>query len=673
MYTINIDNRPLYNPLNNDLALLSPELEEKASKAGMLRFTVPPTHAEYNNFVKLKTVCSVYRDGGAYPVWRGRTFYTKLNANGTLYVECEGLLAYLLDSNMRVYDYTGTLAGFVELILNTHNAQVSAAQQIRLGVVTVADDNDYIHRSSTQYISCWEAFENGLIKTHGGYVRLRYTAEGTVLDYLAGTENDLQTATQTIEYGENITDIMQEISAEETYSVCIPLGAKLAIETDTGEASEQRLTIESVNGGLDYIVNDEAFAEYGWICAPVDLTTWDDVTEASNLLRKARAFLNNTGVKLKDTISVTAIDLHNSDADIDGFRLLDRIRVQSTPHNISSIYIATERKTPLAEPTGAVLTLGGSTLTLTDAHKNEYQDAQNRIDNISGTIEADKAETNAAIGELAQTAIALESLIERTSTELTSIMSREYVRTSTFEEYMQNVSTEFKQTADSFMFNFTQITSQITTLSGETNSQFSEISKYIRFVDGNIVLGETGNVLTLRISNDRIAFLHDNVEIAYFSSNRMFVDHLEALTTLTCGNFAFTPRANGNLSLRMVAPPATQARTMWNATRTAYVWEDLSREITYYGVLLAFDRKTKVDIPEWEIAEGDSFTATVTTLPGYEIKAVYVRMGGVDISETAYSDGVIFIPQVTGDITISTQAKRTIGVAAVGEITLGGD
>lgn len=575
MYTISIDNRPLYNPLHDDLALQSPTLEEKASKAGTLTFTVPPTHAEFNNFVKLKTICSVYADGGAYPVWRGRVFYTKLNADGTLYVECEGLLAYLLDSNMRVYEYTGTLSVFVELILNTHNSQVSDAQKISLGTITVTDDNDYIHRSSTQYITCWDALESGLIKTHGGYVRLRYTSAGTVLDYLAGTESDLQTATQVIEYGENLTDIAQEISAEETYTACIPLGSKITIETDTGETAEQRLTVESVNNGLDYIVNDEALAQYGWICAPVDLTTWDDVTVASNLLTKAREFLNNTGVKLKNTIRLTAVDLHNMDADINGFRLLDRVRVQSTPHNIAGVYVLSEIKTPLDNPTGAVITLGDTTLTLTDAHKYEYQDAQNRIDNISGTIDANKAEAGAQIDELAQATIALESLIERTSTELTSIMSREYVRASTFEEYQQNVTTEFKQTADAFLFNFTQITSQITTLSGETNSQFSEINKYIRFVDGNIVLGQTGNVLTLKISNDRIAFLHDNVEIAYFSSNRMFVSHLEALTTLTCGNFAFIPRANGNLSLRMVATPAVQVRTVWNTMRTAYVWNEL--------------------------------------------------------------------------------------------------
>lgn len=574
MYTITIDNRPLYDPIHADLALQSPKLSRKANKAGSVSFTVPATHSEIGNFVKLKTVCSVYK-GGQYPIWRGRVFFTRLNMDGSLYVECEGLLSYLLDTNMRVYDYSGTLAGFLEFVLDTHNQQAADAQKIALGTVTVTDDNDYIHRSSTQYITCWEAIEKGLIKTHGGYVRLRYTAAGAVLDWLKGDENDLNTSTQTIEYGENLTAIAQEISAEETYTVCIPHGAKQTVDVGFGETAEQPLTVESVNNGLDYVVNEDAFALYGWICAPVSLTTWEDVTQPENLLRKATEFLNNTGVKLKNTITLTAVDLHNKDADIQAFEWLDRVRVQSTPHNIGGVYVLSETDTPLDNPKGATITLGDTHLTLVDAHIQAGADAQEKIDAVVGTVGDNAATEESHYSEMVQATLALQSLIERTSEELTSIMTREYVRTSTFEEYKQTVTAEFKQTAEDFLFSFKEITSQISTISGETNSKFSEIEKYIRFVDGNIVLGETGNMLTLRISNDRISFLLDNTEIAYFSSNRMYVNNLEAITTLTCGNFASIPRENGNLSLRMIAGQATMARTVWNTRRTAYVWEDL--------------------------------------------------------------------------------------------------
>jgi len=81
-----------------------------------------------------------------------------------------------------------------------------------------------------------------------------------------------------------------------------------------------------------------------------------------------------------------------------------------------------------------------------------------------------------------------------------------------------------------------------------TDAKFEEISKYIRFEDGNIILGESGNTLTLRIENDRISFLDSGLEVAYFSNNKLYVTDGEFLHSLQLGNFAFMPRENGNLS-----------------------------------------------------------------------------------------------------------------------------
>ena len=129
---------------------------------------------------------------------------------------------------------------------------------------------------------------------------------------------------------------------------------------------------------------------------------------------------------------------------------------------------------------------------------------------------------------------------------------KDYVLTGNFEEYKEVVSTQFKQTTEDFTFLFDKAISQIETLNGETNSQFQEIQKYIRFVDGNIILGEIGNELTLKIQNNRIAFLQNNLEVAYFSNNKLYVTDGQFLNSLQLGNFAFFPRANGNLSFKKV-------------------------------------------------------------------------------------------------------------------------
>ena len=83
-----------------------------------------------------------------------------------------------------------------------------------------------------------------------------------------------------------------------------------------------------------------------------------------------------------------------------------------------------------------------------------------------------------------------------------------------------------------------------------TDQKFGEISKYIRFVDGKIVLGETGSELTLTVQNDRVSFQQDGNEVAYFSNNNLYIRRAEVLTTLKVGNYEFAPRNHGGLVLR---------------------------------------------------------------------------------------------------------------------------
>lgn len=61
------------------------------------------------------------------------------------------------------------------------------------------------------------------------------------------------------------------------------------------------------------------------------------------------------------------------------------------------------------------------------------------------------------------------------------------------------------------------------------------------------------------------------------------------------------------------------------------------------------------------VAEGATYTATLTAKDGYTLEgaSVTITMGGVDITSTAYSGGVITIPNVTGNITVAVAAVDT--------------
>ena len=56
----------------------------------------------------------------------------------------------------------------------------------------------------------------------------------------------------------------------------------------------------------------------------------------------------------------------------------------------------------------------------------------------------------------------------------------------------------------------------------------------------------------LHIENNRIGFLDDGAEVAYFSNKKLNVTDGHFLNSLRIGSFAFVPRANGNLSLMKV-------------------------------------------------------------------------------------------------------------------------
>ena len=60
------------------------------------------------------------------------------------------------------------------------------------------------------------------------------------------------------------------------------------------------------------------------------------------------------------------------------------------------------------------------------------------------------------------------------------------------------------------------------------------------------------------------------------------------------------------------------------------------------------------------VAEGSAYTATLTASDGYELKSVTVTMGGVNITSTAYSNGVITIAEVTGNVVITASAEKAV-------------
>ena len=108
------------------------------------------------------------------------------------------------------------------------------------------------------------------------------------------------------------------------------------------------------------------------------------------------------------------------------------------------------------------------------------------------------------------------------------------------------------QTYNEFRVDFNQYMTDREAFENSTTGTIEEFSRYIRFVDGNIILGEEGNQITLKIENDIMGFYEEGNQVAYLSDNKLYVTDAEIVNRLALGRFAFFPRSNGNLTLRYI-------------------------------------------------------------------------------------------------------------------------
>lgn len=534
-YVIKCDDYVLHDSQNQILKVGNPKLSLELNKNGTLTFTIHNNHPYYDKINKLRSVISVYQDNKI--MFKGRVLDDTMSIYKSRKITVEGIRAYLLDSIYRPFEYQGDIPEFLESIINSHNSQVEDFQKFKIGNITVTDPNHYINRSSINYLTSLEVIESRLIETHGGYLIVRFEADGNYLDYLSDFP---YTSTQIIEFAVNLADLSQKIDGTSIKTGIIPLGAKL--QDSEGNETDERLTIKSVNDDKDYLIDEETSKLYGKI---FEVVTWDDVTLPQNLLAKAKQYLADN-IMFLITIDVSAIDLSTLNKNVNSFRLGEYVRIKSKPHDINKIYLLKKLNIDIENPANTQIQLGYSFKSLTDISINQSSRADDLITRI-GTIETHYVPNKELTG-IVNEKVETNSFIQQMPENILLQVSNNYTKQSDFEEYKSQINTQFIQTANDFTMQFTELISQINGLDGETKQQFNEIIKYIRFVDGSIILGQVNNPLLLKISNDRISFISNNLEIAYMSGGKLYITDGEFLNSLQLGNFTFEPRTNGNLS-----------------------------------------------------------------------------------------------------------------------------
>lgn len=389
MYRITCDGHTILDTRLEDYIILEPKVNVETNTVGECTFKIYSNHPHYADLYPLKSIFEVSDENGV--IFRGRmTNNTRDFYNGKA-VDLEGAMAFFNDTMVKPFVFPDDFSGvsgsrnvveyFLNWLIEQHNSQVQDFQKFRLGRVTVTDPNNYLSRSSESIASTWDTLREKLFESNlGGHLCIRYGEDSNYIDYLADFD---EVNTQEIKLGENLLDMKCETDASATYTAIIPIGADIEVKGEDGKTTTKKLTLESIadgrvsssqdiykvtlENGLHALYDNSAVYDIGWICCPIEDSTWDDITDANNLKNRAYSFLSGTASLMANRIEVTAADLHFTDEEISAFRIYKKVKVISKIHGVDTYYKLTKLEIDLLNPQNTKIVVGTPSKTLTSA------------------------------------------------------------------------------------------------------------------------------------------------------------------------------------------------------------------------------------------------------------------------------------------------------------------
>lgn len=325
-----------------DYQLISPIIKMEVNKAGSVEFTMLPRHSFYDMLPAMKTWIDVYRDEEL--IFSSRVLRNNADTYKQRKVYCEGTLAYLVDSIFGPSKGTRTAEEHFRLLIDSHNAQVEDTKKFTVGSIEIDEKAESHIFGEDNYRETFSAIQSDLIDSFGGYLRIRYENGIRCIDYLKSYN---ATSSQTIEFGQNLIDLMNEQTGEDLFTVLLPIGKdKLTIEA---AGDSQKYTH---NG--KYLENAEAIAIYGRIVKTED---FGDITDAGTLMEKAEKYMTDNYKGIPPKLSIKAIDLHRFYPTVRPFNLGDSITVKSPIHGVERILICTAIEVNIKDPSKTQYTL----------------------------------------------------------------------------------------------------------------------------------------------------------------------------------------------------------------------------------------------------------------------------------------------------------------------------
>lgn len=341
IYEVLLNGNMLYYPNDKQAIIYDAKLTQALNDAGTFEFTVPCVNPLYGDIENRVSMIQVLKDGEE--IFYGQVRECSEELNGEKDVKCVGELAFLYDSIQPQAKYQNqTPLQFFSRLLAIHNSQVEKEKRFEVGAVTVKDTNDSIYRFTNREDTLTD-LRDKLCNRLGGYLRIR-KVDGTRYLDLVTLEDYGKVCAQPIQFGYNLLDFTCGTSGTDIATAVIPLGARL--DQSVIEGLDAYTTIESVNGGKDYVFIQSAVDHFGWIRKVVN---WEDVTEPVNLKKKAEEWLKSNQYETM-TLELTAVDMSMLNADLDTYEVGDMVRTLADPFGMDTRFPLQKKTTYLQSP-----------------------------------------------------------------------------------------------------------------------------------------------------------------------------------------------------------------------------------------------------------------------------------------------------------------------------------
>lgn len=357
MYKVLIDGLVAYKPGSKSYSLLKANLDLETGFAAKFTFTVPPTNPIQSRIKNLSSIVQVFRDDkeifyGSVRNMTGQDRYKNKS------YEALSALSWLSDSVQEQDEFHNkTVRQFLETLIARHNDKVEARKKFEVGTVTVTDPNDSLYRFTNREQTL-ECIRDKLVERLGGALRVRHQNDKLILDYVELDEFGKH-STQPIEFGLNLLDYSETLTSDDIITALVPLGAVLEDEKTEGEEAEaaaqldKRVDIKTVNNGKDYLLNQTAIDNFGYIW---QTATWDDVTLPANLKAKGQEYLTSKQFETL-TLELKAADLSDLGQDFEAFEEGDLITCKAKPYGMEIVLPVMALSINLLDPAGNSLTL----------------------------------------------------------------------------------------------------------------------------------------------------------------------------------------------------------------------------------------------------------------------------------------------------------------------------